>query len=401
MVKTYEEEVGKAYMNINEIMFSLIRKEICQKEIEADVKKHLSSSEFSKLYTLSTEHDIFNIVASALSDIDVFTDNGIKNRIKKQLMMSVYHYERMNYDILLISQIFEKAEIKFILLKGAVIRDYYPEPWMRSSCDIDILIHQADTEKAIKVLCDSGFSREIDSSTYDYSLMSPNKVHLELHFTLTTDGVFPTTDSILESVWHYAMIDKENSYKYNLTNEMLIFYHIVHMAKHFVKGGCGIRPFIDLWLLENSLSLDTVKLNGMLEEANLLVFYESVLSLVEVWFESASHNEVTEQMEKFILNGGVYGTADNLAMVKAAKGEGKLRSFLKLMFLSRNNLEVIYPNLRRYPRLFYLYQVKRWFRIFRSDKRNKVQYITKVRNSILDDDVNSTNNLLNQLKLFQ
>ncbi|MBO4954226.1 MAG: nucleotidyltransferase family protein, partial [Clostridia bacterium] len=28
--------------------------------------------------------------------------------------------------------------IDFMPLKGAVIRQYYPEPWMRTSCDIDI-----------------------------------------------------------------------------------------------------------------------------------------------------------------------------------------------------------------------------------------------------------------------
>ena len=34
----------------------------------------------------------------------------------------------------------KKVQIPFLPLKGSVIRQYYPEPWMRTSCDIDILV---------------------------------------------------------------------------------------------------------------------------------------------------------------------------------------------------------------------------------------------------------------------
>ena len=41
----------------------------------------------------------------------------------------------------------EKAQIPFVPLKGSVIRKYYPEAWMRTSSDIDVLVHKEDVEK--------------------------------------------------------------------------------------------------------------------------------------------------------------------------------------------------------------------------------------------------------------
>ena len=46
---------------------------------------------------------------------------------------------------------FEKAQIPFLPLKGSVIRKYYPEAWMRTSCDIDILVHDEDVGRAKEI----------------------------------------------------------------------------------------------------------------------------------------------------------------------------------------------------------------------------------------------------------
>ena len=43
----------------------------------------------------------------------------------------------------------EEAEIPFILLKGAVVRDFYPEAWMRTSSDIDVLVPRGELSHAV------------------------------------------------------------------------------------------------------------------------------------------------------------------------------------------------------------------------------------------------------------
>lgn len=95
--------------------------------------------------------------------------------------------------------------------------------------------------------------------------------------------------------------------------------------------------------------------------------------------------------------GGVYGNTKNSAQIQAAKGSSKVKAFFRLMFLPRENLEVIYPNLKMHPYLFYLYQIKRWFRIFNKKRRNKIKYLTKTRNSVTQIDVDVTKKCLSIL----
>lgn len=67
----------------------------------------------------------------------------------------MYRYKTINCELEQIGKTLEKANIPFILLKGSVIRKYYPESWMRTSCDIDILVNELDLNSAIRLLCDS------------------------------------------------------------------------------------------------------------------------------------------------------------------------------------------------------------------------------------------------------
>ena len=171
------------------------------------------------------------------------------------------------------------------------------------------------------------------------------------------------------------------------------------MAKHFEKGGCGIRPFIDLWILDKIETADIAERNNLLEKGCLSEFAQAVQRLSRIWFEGEEKDSLSEQVESYIFNGGVYGTVNNVFKIKAANGVGKTQSFLGLVFLSKEKLEEIYPNLKKYPILFPFYQVKRWFRIFKKDKRNRVKKLTNIRNSVSKEDINSTTALLDYLGL--
>ena len=43
-----------------------------------------------------------------------------------------------------ISSAFDEAGIEYILLKGIVLKDLYPSPYMSQMSDVDILIHEED-----------------------------------------------------------------------------------------------------------------------------------------------------------------------------------------------------------------------------------------------------------------
>ncbi len=386
-------------MNIEQTMFALLRSEVCGYKLNESKNSELSFEVRAKLFILSAKHDLSHIIASALSKIEISEKDEITELFRKNLIMSVYRDEQKSYALKQACDVLEQAEIPHIPLKGSVIRDFYPQSWMRTSCDIDILIHPEDCDHAISKLCEAGFVRAQDASTHDYSLMSQNGVHVELHYTLTQGRGFSETDNLLKEVWNYAVPVGEGKYRYSLTNEIFILYHIAHMARHFVHGGCGIRSFIDLWIIKNNMPYDNEKLIQLLTEVKLLDFYEGALALSNVWLDGKTHTLVTKKMETFVLTGGSYGTTANSAAIRAAKGEGKVSFFIKLMFLPRENLAVLYPRLRKYPYLFPFYQIKRWFRIFNKDKRKKIGCFTTVRNSVTYDEAEETIKLLKSLGL--
>lgn len=381
------------------MLFSLIQSEICDKELDGKHLESLSNEMLEQIYKITKSHDMAHLVASALNKQKRLAQDEISQKYQKQWMMAVYRYEKINYELNRVSDVLENHGIAFLPLKGSVLRKYYPEPWMRTSCDIDILIHHEDAEKAIQALCDVGFTLQKSTTTYDYQMSAPGGVHLELHFSLKQDASILQAETILESVWDECELETDKQYHYRMRNEMFLFYHIVHTANHFTYGGCGIRPIIDLWLLTNKMEIDKDKLRFLLSQSKLFEFYEASVELSKVWMENASHSDITLRMEQFILTGGVYGNSSTSALMKAAKGESKIRSFFKLLLLPRANLEVTYPNLKKHPILLPFYQIKRWFRIFNRKKRQRIERMTAARNSVNTNEANQTKILLQDLGL--
>ena len=382
------------------ILFSLIQSELSNKKFDNERLKNLSSEKLEKLYELAKAHDVVHLIAFALDKQKMLTQDEISQKYQKQIMLAIFRYEKIDYEQKRISEILENNEIKFILLKGAVIRKFYPEPWMRTSCDIDVLVHQEDIDKAISVLKDAGFTQEISNTKYDYTLNSPSGIHLELHYSLDRHDSILMAEPVLDKVWDECRLQEGKKNEHYMSNEMFLFYHIVHLAKHFSIGGCGIRPLIDLWLLTKNLEFNNEKLYSFFLQTKLLVFYEACVQLSKVWMEDAPHTDITYRMEQFILTGGVYGNVSNAVLVQAAKGESKIGSFFKLVFLPKEKLEKVYPNLKKHPILLPFYQVKRWFKLFNKKKRNNAKSIIKERNNVSVEQKKETEDLLNQLGLL-
>lgn len=380
-----------------EMLSLIIQSEIFGKPTESEIESKLSVKTVEDMLSLAESHDLSHIAASYLSKHDI-VDGG--EELNKILMLALYRDGQREYALAQVKALFEREKIVFIPLKGAVSCKYYPEAWMRTSCDIDVLIHKKDSDRAISLLCSEGFNREYDKTTHDYSLFSPNGVHLELHYKLNSNGYIAKTDKLLSEVWSYATPVSDGKYQYELTNEMFMLYHIAHMAKHFVHGGCGIKPFIDMEVLKEKMPMDDEVLVSLLEKAGLLNFFRAAEKLSAVWFGEEIHTGLTAKMEEFILTGGVYGTVDSFSAMRVAKGESKLDRFLKIIFLPRANLQVLYPKLKKHPKLLCIYQVRRWFGIFKREKRKNIKSTVTEKINAAEKDVSSAAELLKHLEII-
>ena len=123
--------------NIVQTMTALIASEVCGKAIDPS-QDPFSDEELAALYKLSKAHDLAHLVGDALIKNKLISNAEIKSKFEKQLMTAVYRYEQINYELNCLRKVLNEAQIPFLPLKGSVLRRYYPEPWMRTSCDIDL-----------------------------------------------------------------------------------------------------------------------------------------------------------------------------------------------------------------------------------------------------------------------
>ena len=330
-----------------------------------DGAKTEAAEKASLLYDMARHHDLAHLLDCAYKKQGIeIPDENISFKLLKQQALSVVRYENLNLALENISGLFEKEKIAFVPLKGAVIRNIYPEPWMRTSCDIDILVHEQDLDKAEKLLCEKlGYTSKGERNYHDISLYSDTGVHLELHFNIKEN--MDNIDRILEKVWDYAAPKEEGSYEYVLTNEFLLFQHVAHMSYHVVGGGCSVRYFMDLHLLSDKLEFDKTKLYKMLEACNLVTFYEVSLKLARVWFADEEHNDMTLSLQKYILFGGIYGTKVNSIAANDEK-KSAVSYVAGRIFMPYEKLCITYPGLKGKKILLPFYQVKRWFRTLKN-----------------------------------
>ena len=321
-----------------------------------------SPNQLQDLLSVSSKQDVVHLLVFGLKQNELISKEH--NELEKSILKAVYRYERIRYEYEKLCVALEEARIPFMPLKGSVIRNKYPEPWMRTSCDTDIFIRKEDIKKAVDLLTNRyGYSFR-NYGAHDVSLDTPNKNHLELHFSLTEENENPKAFAVLQSVWEESNLRKGFSYWYEMPMELFYFYHIVHMAKHFEAGGHGIKPFLDIWVMDR-MDVDRKKCKELLERGGLSRFEKVMRELGSCWLDGRIPDGELKLIEQYIINGGVYGTMEQFIAMTHTKTQkkGKLRYVLSRVFMPYKSLCIYYPSLKKHPAFYPLYQGKRWLRI--------------------------------------
>ncbi len=343
------------------LLFALLRSALLSEPLQE--KERFSEDALPELLALSKGQDIAHLVALALdhSGLPQGAEFGYES------IKAVYRYEQNHYEYEKACKALEAGKIPFLPLKGAVLREYYPQPWMRTSCDIDILVHREDLENAVSCLTEAGLYAQKERSAHDVTLLTGQGLHIELHFDLVEEGRASGANKILNTVWENVSLKNGYRYWYEMTDAFFYFYHIAHMAKHFESGGCGIRPFIDLWILDRMDGGDTGARAALLEKGGLLAFAKAARQLSRCWLENELLTETAQKMQEFILSGGLYGTSQNRVTLQQKRKGGRMGYLLSRMFVPHARLKQYYPVLEKHRWLTPVMQVRRWGMLLRPD----------------------------------
>lgn len=351
-------------MELRDALFAALRYELTGTLPENVSFDAIDEPFLTALYEYSNRQEVAHLVGDALERLGVlskFSDAAVEPFRRRQAV-AAYHAEQQRQVFEEISTAFDAEKIPYLPLKGLVIRPLYPEPWMRTAGDLDILVKQEDLERAETVLTGIG-AKKIKEGSHDISYLLPPRVMIELHYRLLEDERANGAKEALDEIWEHSKLVEEGRFEYRMEDAWFYYYHLVHAAKHFEEGTCGIRPFLDLWILNHKTKQDPKQREKLLEEQGLLAFSRAAEALSETWISGAEPDEWTKSFETFLLAGGTFGN-DAVRWSAGVSGKGgKLRYFFSRAFPSYWEMKLYYPALCRHKWLLPFFWVVRWFRL--------------------------------------
>lgn len=383
--------------NINRDFIELVKAEICNTDPQLN-KEKITEDRLVQILQISSKHDLTHLVASSLGKAGLLGDDNISKACRRSMMSVMYRYERMSFVENKVKELFEEEAIDFVVLKGSSIGKFYPEDWMRTRSDIDILVREDKLKSAVHLLVSKLGYKVHKENYHDVALISPENVILELHYRVVEHEA--NMDKVLGRVWDYVVKSDSQHRKceLQLTPEFMMFHIYAHMYYHFINGGCGLRFLVDIWFAEKALELDRNKLEKFYEEAQLTTFVRYVEKLIDVCFGQGDHDEITEMMEEYILTGGLFGSFESKIKARKTKEEAGKNYIAGRIFMSLNEMQASYPKLEKYPMLYPWYTVKRWLKIFKGGTvENAVQEI-RINKNMQQDGVEDLKKLFAVLK---
>ncbi len=206
-------------------------------------------------------------------------------------------------------QVFQAiAKFDYFPIKGQCIAFFYPVPQLRTMGDTDIVIREKDKLAVHTILCEKlGYVNKTQGVTvWNYNRCG---TELEIHTKMINakyDYDQKYEDYFLQC-WDYV-----NNHELNWNFHFL--YLIVHLRKHFMNSGVGIRQFMDIACVELNVNLDWQWLEKEARTIELFDFMKTVLSYINIWFGIASpyndkiiEQDIFERSTELILNNGVFG----------------------------------------------------------------------------------------------
>ena len=251
---------------------------------------------------------------------------------------------------------FEKRGIWYMPLKGAILKDIYPENGMREMSDNDIL-YDVDHRKVTKeIMTERGYKVKHFGSGNCDEYLKPPIYNYELH-----NSFFNPTLPITVKLYDYyknikqrLIKDSDKEYGYHFSDEDFYLYMLAHEYKHFSDGGTGIRSLLDCYVFLNNKrdTLNWKYIEKETEQLGIDAFERSRRKLAMEVFSSDKFPELTDietELLETYLHYGTYGTiehsAENRVKINASKlnSSSKAEYIRKRIFADENHMKTHFP----------------------------------------------------------
>ncbi len=333
------------------------------------------------LYTLAEHHNVIGLIYPAVSAFDVPAD--ILKKFVHSNNLIIAREARQEIESQRIFQILNSHDIRFIKLKGIVIKNLYPMPYMRTSSDIDICMRKNDRERSRTLMAEAGYT--LDTSIDYHDEYSKNNFFIyELHSSITSSK--SEYAQLFSEPFSKSITDSDGT-NYQLHPNYFYLHLLIHLLNHFVTGGCGIRQLCDLYIFEKAHpDLDMDFIGNITEDYQLTEFFNTIRNLSCSLFESKELSKDETDIADFIFRSGERGST-NLRHISWLSDDKhitwtfgkKCKYFISLWFPGVSTMKKRYPILEKLPFLLPFCWITRIFRaVFRNrnalkEQRNEIR----------------------------
>lgn len=316
----------------------------------------VAPEDYKTLCLLAKRHSVANLLYLACKD-DPALPSELRAALEGLLFSSVQQQLQQEYEAGRVFAALEKAGIRFLPMKGVVLRPLYPKPEMRVSCDVDIFYDKEARPRLRELMAALGFVPNGTDANHDD--FKKGNVSIEMHHNLMSH--FPTVDAYYRDIWDRLV--PVSACRYRMRDEDFYIHMTVHTMKHFAVGGTGIRSVLDVFVfLHAKPMLDMAYIEAELEKLGLLTFHRSMIALAEAYFGSTPLPNEWREVSDYILGSGTYGVfSQSVANTAAAGRGGKLGFYLRRAFPAYHLMADKYPSLRRFPPALPAYWLYRLF----------------------------------------
>lgn len=334
------------------------------------------NGDWTKLTELAKIHSVLGILGYSVMCYPDESNAPFADSMKKMCLQTItLVYQRSAHMKALIRQMNDKG-IDHLIFKGYLIKDYYPIPELRTSGDIDFLIHPIDRQKSNELMVEQGFEIKNDwEPVYSYQR---GMEYYEIHTDVMEVDVSDKADykGYFQTIWEHAHLT--DGHTWELSPEFHFLYLLTHIAKHISGSGAGIRMYMDIavFIMHFGNKLDWKYIQEELKKLAFTDFANLVFTVVWKHFGveipiilREVDNNLLEDFMDFTMAGGVFGYIGRdsglIALKKQERNEesvSRLHTLKKRLLPSAESIEIRYTYLQGHHWMLPFAWIHRFFK---------------------------------------
>lgn len=273
----------------------------------------LSFQDLDKVMKIASAHGLMAIAFDGLEKA-LNCNPQRRNEIAEKLLMQCYGqcvwqkslFKKNWHAATKLSELLAQEDIEAVVLKGHSIAQYYPNPKLRYSCDLDLYIGVKDWEHACNILKVNSIS--LVTEVYKEVEFTFEGVYVELHRYITP---VRGNKTLLQFERYLRDILKESPKAYFGGTRLLcpplmfiVMLYIEHALGDLLHGKLTLKHIVD-WIVLRKQEIDCVEIKTKCKEFGFERFLKLIDSLADV-VEGKVEEESLQPSDRKVLESMFY-----------------------------------------------------------------------------------------------